>query len=133
MDAPSPCTQLVITHIFCLRAYDFSPGRSRRGLRDQRRTRRSVAYAAAAAAGPSRSVPRQCDGRWKQTKGAYRLFDQAEVTLDRLQEPHRRLTLQEASGRQAVLWISDTTTLSFDHPATEGLGVTSTGGQGQGM
>jgi len=102
-------------------------------LRDQRRTRRAVAYAAAAAAGPSRSVPRQCDGRWKQTKGAYRLFDQAEVTLDRLQEPHRRLTLQEASGRQAVLWISDTTTLSFDHPATEGLGVTSTGGRGQGM
>ena len=97
-------------------------------LGDKRRTKRAVAYAAAAAAGPSQSVPRQCDGEWKQTKGAYRLFDQAQVTLDRLQKPHRQLTLQQASARQVVLWVSDTTTLSFEHPATEGLGATSAGG-----
>lgn len=102
-------------------------------LGDKRRTKRAVTYAAAAASGPSLSVPRQCGGRWKRTKGAYRLFDQREVSLDRLQEPHRRLTLQEASARQVVLWISDTTTLSFEHPATAGLGTTTSGGRGQGM
>lgn len=102
-------------------------------LGDKRRTRRAVAYATAAASGPSLSVPRQCRGQWKQTKGAYRLFDQPQVTLDRLQEPHRRLTREQAGSRPVVLWISDTTTLSFDHPATEGLGATGSGGGGQGM
>jgi hypothetical protein len=29
-----------------------------------------------------------------------------------------------------VLWVSDTSTLSFDHPHTDGLGPTSTGGSG---
>src|SRR5476651_305877 len=91
-------------------------------LGDKRRTRRAVMYASAAAAGPSLSVPQQCCGQWKKTKGAYRLFDQPQVSLDRLQEPHRRLTLAEASTRQVVLWTSDTTTLSYDHPATRGLG-----------
>jgi hypothetical protein len=102
-------------------------------LGDKRRTRRAVEYAALAAAGPSLSVPRQCGGEWKQTKGAYRLFDQPQVTFDQLQEPHRCRTLAEAAARQVVLWISDTTTLSFDHPATEGLGSTAGGGGGQGM
>src|ERR1700760_4535175 len=102
-------------------------------LGDNRRTRRAVAYAAAAAAGPSLSVPQQCGGKWKRTKGAYRLFDQPQASFDRLQEPHRRLTLAEASTRRVVLWPSDTTTLSYDHPATHGLGPTATKGRGQGM
>jgi hypothetical protein len=103
-------------------------------LGDKRRTRRAVAYAACAAAAPSRSVPRQCGGKWKQTKGAYRLFDQPQVSFDQLQQPHRRQTLA-AAGKpsQVVLWISDTTTVSFDHPNTTGLGPTSSGGHGQGM
>ena len=102
-------------------------------LGDKRRTKRAVIYAAAAAGGPSQSVPQQCAGEWKQTKGAYRLFDQAGVTLDRLQQPHRQLTLREAASRNVVLWLSDTTTLSFDHPATEGLGRTSAAASEQGM
>lgn len=102
-------------------------------LGDKRRTRRAVMYGALAAAGPSLSVPRQCDGKWKQIKGAYRLFDQPQVTLDRLQEPHRRLTREKASLSSVVLWISDTTTLSIEHPATQGLGPTGPSGKGQGM
>jgi len=102
-------------------------------LGDKRRTKRAVIYAATAATRPSQSVPQQCGGQWKQTKGAYRLFDQADVTFDRLQQPHRRLTLQEAALREVILWVSDTTTLSFDHPATEGLGRTSAAPDEQGM
>lgn len=103
-------------------------------LGDKRRTRRAVLYAASAASAPSQSVPQQCGGKWKQTKGAYRLFDQAQVSFDSLQQPHRHQTLGLASKpSQVVLWISDTTTLSFDHPNTSGLGPTSGGGHGQGM
>jgi hypothetical protein len=105
-------------------------------LGDKRRTDRAVAYAAAAAGGPSQSVPQQCGGQWKQTKGADRLFDQAQVTFDRLQESRRAGTdpaVPMYRDRQTVLWLSDTTTLSFDHPASEGLGATGAGGSGQGM
>jgi Transposase DNA-binding/Transposase Tn5 dimerisation domain len=102
-------------------------------LGDVRRTQRAVIYAAAAARTPSQSVPQQCGGDWKQTKGAYRLFDMPEVSFDKLQEPHRRQTLAAASAQAVALWISDTTTLSFDHPATGGLGPTSASGSGQGM
>ena len=98
-------------------------------LGDKRRTDRAVTYATAAAQSPSMSVPRQC-GSWKETKGAYRLFDNTAVNFDKLQEPHRQLTLAAASDRSVVLWIQDTTTASFNHPGTAGLGPTSVGGAG---
>lgn len=99
-------------------------------LGDPRRTERAVAYAAAAAKAPSHSIPQQCGGAWASIKGAYRLFDNPRVTFDKLQEPHRRQTLDLACERAVVLFIHDTTTLSFDHPATEALGPTSVGGSG---
>jgi hypothetical protein len=102
-------------------------------LGDARRTGRAVLYAAAAARSPSMSIPQQCGGEWARTKGAYRLFDMKDVTFDKLQQPHRQQT-REAAGRCGVaLWVHDTTTLSFDHPATVDLGPTSSGGSGQGM
>lgn len=101
-------------------------------LGDQRINKRAVSYAAAAAAAPEASVPKQC-GEWKHTKGAYRLMDNDKVSFDKLQEPHRRLTLTAAGGAKTVLWISDTSTVSIDHPATEGLGPTSSGGCGSGL
>jgi hypothetical protein len=100
-------------------------------LGDQRRTQRAVTYAAAAARSPSQSIPQQCDGDWKQTKGAYRLFDTEDAGFDQFQQAHRRLTCADAAQRAVVLWINDTTTLSFNHhPQTEGLGATSSGGWG---
>jgi hypothetical protein len=94
-------------------------------LGDQRRTQRAVTYAAAAARAPSQSIPQQCGGAWKQTKGAYRLFENPDVTFDKLQQAHRQLTLAAAGQRSVVLFVSDTSTISFDHPATTGLGPTS--------
>src|SRR5580704_5473962 len=102
-------------------------------LGDMRRTQRAVAYATAAATAPSWSIPKQCGGDWKQVKGAYRLFDMPQVSFNKLQEPHRRQTLALAGRCAVTLWVSDTTTLSFDHPATVDLGPTSAGGSGQGM
>jgi hypothetical protein len=93
-------------------------------LGDQRRTQRVVIYAAAAAHAPCQSIPQQCGGIWARTKGAYRLFEQPDVTFDKLQHQHRQLTMAAAAERSVTLFLSDTTTLSFNHPATTGLGPT---------
>src|SRR3954469_14108444 len=91
-------------------------------LGDGRINKRVVSFAAAAAAAPEASVPKQCR-TWKDAKGAYRLMDNDRVSFDKLQGPHRRLTLEAAGeAKTVVLWVSDTTTVSFDHPATGGLG-----------
>jgi hypothetical protein len=60
------------------------------------------------------------------------LFDTPAVGFDKVQGPHRRLTREAAAAaaRRVVLWVSDTTTLSFPHPDTRGLGPTSAGGSG---
>ena len=101
-------------------------------LGDRRRTRRLVGYAAQAAASPSASIPRQC-GCWKQTKGAYRLFDNDATTHEAVIAPHLALSRAAAARAEVVLHVSDTTTLSFEHPHTQGLGPPGAGGGGQGM
>jgi len=101
-------------------------------LGDKRINKRAVSFAAAAAAAPDASIPGQCRA-WKHTKGAYRLMDNDRVGFEQLQRPHRRLTVEVAGGAKAVLWVSDTTTISIDRPAAEGLGPTSSGGRGSGM
>jgi len=101
-------------------------------LGDRRLTRRLVGYAAAAAASPSASIPRQC-GTWKQAKGAYRLFDNDATTHEAVIAPHVAQSRAAAAACRVVLHVSDTTTLSFDHPHTAGLGPPSAGGGGQGM
>jgi len=101
-------------------------------LGDKRINKRVVSFAAAAAAAPEASVPKQCR-TWKQAKAAYRLMDNDKVSFGKLQEPHRQLTLAAAGAVRTVLWVSDTTTISIDHPATKGLGPTSSGGNGSGM
>jgi hypothetical protein len=106
---------------------------SQADLGDSRRTERLVKYAAAAAADPSSSIPRQC-GHWKDTKAAYRLFDMPQVSFDAVAQPHWQSTCQRAAACQTVLLVNDTTTLSFDHhPATTGLGPTTHRGRGLGL
>lgn len=99
-------------------------------LGDKRLTRRAVKYAAAAVLNPQASIPQQCI-TWKDTKGAYRLFDSEEANFTHLLEQHWDATRQKASG--TVLLIQDTTTLSFNHPGTQGLGPTTSGNVGLGM
>lgn len=101
-------------------------------LGDRRLTRRLVNYAQRAAANPSASIPGQC-GCWKQTKGAYRLFDNDATTHEAVTRPHLESTRAAAATAGVVLHLGDTTTLSFDHPHTRGLGPPGSGGGGQGM
>lgn len=89
-----------------------------------------MTYARAAVLNPQASIPQQCI-TWKDIKGAYRLFNGPQVSFTNLLQPHWQATRQKASG--TLLLIQDTTTLSFNHPATEGLGPTTSGNIGMGM
>ncbi len=91
-------------------------------LGDRRRTQRAVKVAAAMAADPSASIPRQ-NKKWSSTKGAYRLFDAAEATFAAMLEPHWQQTRASAAQCAVVLLIQDTTELDYtSHPRCEGLG-----------
>jgi hypothetical protein len=88
------------------------------------------------AADPSASIPKQ-NKLWKQTKGAYRLFDQQQVTYAAMIEPHWQQTRASAAECPVVLMVQDTTQLDFSaHVATAGLGPLGQGRAvdgGQGM
>lgn len=92
-------------------------------LGDERLTRRTVRVAAAMAADPEASIPRQ-NKLWKATKGAYRLFDHRRSTYQAMIRPHWQQTRQAAGTCDGVvLMIRDTTDLDYtSHPATAGLG-----------
>lgn len=91
-------------------------------LGDKRRTTRAVKVAAAMAADPSGSIPQQ-NKKWKNTKGAYRLFNAVEATFDAMLTPHWQLTRAKAAECAVVLMIQDTTELDYtSHPGCEGMG-----------
>lgn len=93
-------------------------------LGDKRRTRRAVALATQVASHPDGSTPTQTE-IWGECKAAYRLFDQDDVTFQRLCEPHWQLT----RARQGGTWllIGDTTEIDFRRDVP-GLGPTGNGG-----
>jgi hypothetical protein len=80
-------------------------------LRDGRRTRRLVHYAAQAAADPSGSVPQQTGGSWSDTKAVYTLCNNAHVTFTAVCTPHWQQTRQTPPGCYLVL--GDTTEVDF--------------------
>lgn len=95
-----------------------------------------MAVAESMAGDPSASIPRQ-GKQWKRTKGAYRLFDHADVTLASISAAHWENTRQACDGCAVTLLIQDTTWLDYrDHPCTAGLGWfgrgREAGGRGEG-
>lgn len=103
-------------------------------LGDRRRTRRAVAIGARMAALPEASLPQQMEDP-AALKGAYRLLNHPEVTQEKLTQPHREQTLAAARtpARKVILFIHDTTELSYGHhPHTKNLGPVGSG-QDQGL
>ncbi|HET6282260.1 MAG TPA: IS4 family transposase [Polyangia bacterium] len=91
-------------------------------LGDRRRTARAVKVAETMASNPSGSIPQQSK-KWKQTKGAYRLFNAAEATFEAMVDPHWQRSRTLAGECPVVLLIQDTTELDYTmHPGCEGLG-----------
>lgn len=91
-------------------------------LGDGRRTKRLVRLVSALAANPTRTLPEACEG-WAETKGAYRLLENEELSPEMLLSGHRRSTLRRIGEQEVVLLIQDTTGVNFTkHRATQGLG-----------
>ena len=61
---------------------------------------------------PTVSIPAACGG-WGETRAAYRLFDHAEVTAERVLAPHIACTEARLCEQPRVLCIQDTTELDY--------------------
>ena len=79
-------------------------------LGDKRRTRRAVQAAAQFAAHPNGSTPKQTES-WSDCEGAYRLFQENDVTFQALTLPHFQQTRARETGH--YLLLGDTTTVDF--------------------
>lgn len=92
-------------------------------LGDKRRNERLVKVATNLAANPGGTLP-QAFPQWAELKAAYRLFDQQQVTFERVIAPHCERTLQACREPGQYLLIEDTSLLDFSgRPACEDLGV----------
>ncbi len=92
-------------------------------LGDQRRVKRLIRYAAATFIKPSASIPTQCEGKKDFSMAVYRMFSSPKVTFQSVSADPWRQTRESAGQSPAtVLMIQETTTLSFDHPMSDGLG-----------
>jgi len=81
-------------------------------LGDQRLNRRARRILAKLGDKPTVSIPAACGG-WDETRAAYRLFDHAEVTPERVLAPHIACTEERLRAYRRVLCIQDTTELDY--------------------
>lgn len=92
-------------------------------LGDKRRNERLVKVATNLAANPGGTLP-QAFAQWAELKAAYRLFNQQQVSFERVIAPHCERTLQACREPGQYLLIEDTSLLDFSgRPACEDLGV----------
>ena len=92
-------------------------------LGDRRRTNRAIKLGAQLATQPSASIPTQT-GSWGETKAAYLLLNEEDVTHAALSQGHWDGTRHQARlSSGVVLFIQDGTELDYTHhPETSGLG-----------
>lgn len=91
-------------------------------LGDHRLEERLLALGAAFFARPQANIPQAC-GSTAAAKAAYRFFDNDQVTMDALLEPHHRATIERMRHEPVVLVAQDTTSLCYTtHPDMKGLG-----------
>ena len=98
-------------------------------LGDKRLTQRLITVASALSASPQSAIHAACED-WSSTKAAYRLFDNEQVTAEKILSPHFQRTVERLSDHERVFAIQDTTYLDYTHhPLTEGLGPIGTTSQ----
>jgi hypothetical protein len=91
-------------------------------LQDARLSARCSELAVQLAMHPSLPLNQACED-WAAAKAAYRLFDNDDVTPQRIQAPHQQQTVDRMTSHPRVLAVQDTTFLNYTHhPQTEGLG-----------
>ena len=88
-------------------------------LGDERLNRRACRIGERLAADPQASINMAC-ADWNETFAAYRFFDNATVTPQKILEPHVQATHRRIEQQSAVLIVQDTTDLCFgNHPAKD--------------
>ena len=91
-------------------------------LGHQSREERAVTMAAAMAADPAASLPKQM-GSEAAAHAAYRFLQVPEVSYEQLIGPHLEQTKASMGEQERVLLIQDTTEVDYQHhPTTRGLG-----------
>ncbi len=91
-------------------------------LGDQRRNRRACAVIEQLGRQPRNSIPSAIGG-WSETRSAYNLFSNQQVTAQKILEPHYQSTLERIRQHQLVLVAQDTTELDYTGKNDiEGLG-----------
>jgi len=81
-------------------------------LGDKRRHRRACAVIEQLGATPQGSIPTAIGG-WSETRAAYDLFANAQVTPQKILEPHVRCTMERCRFFPVVLVAQDTTELDY--------------------
>ena len=91
-------------------------------LGDKRLNRRLILTVGGIADAPRNSIPSALDG-WKETQGAYRLFNNKKVTPERVLKPHTESTLDRVAKESVVLIAQDTTELDYTKKADKNRDV----------
>lgn len=97
-------------------------------LGDARLDRRLGTVASAMAEEPSRSFPEAMPP--SDLEGAYRLFGNGRVEMQKVIEPHQQQTVRRVSELEEVVVAHDTTELRFKGESRRNLGTLGTAGQG---
>ena len=71
---------------------------------------------------PNLSIPAACGGR-AEMEAAYRFFDNAKVTFDKVLQPHIARTVQRLAAQQVALLVQDTSEIDLTRPEQEVAGV----------
>jgi hypothetical protein len=95
-------------------------------LGDKRLVDRLMQLGEAFFAMPTANIPQACASK-AASKAAYRFFDNEQVSMDAILQPHFETTEQRLGNHPVVLVAQDTSTLNYTHhPMTEGLGPINT-------
>jgi len=100
-------------------------------LKDKRLNQRCRKMADALEQQPTEPINQACED-WADTKAAYRFFDNAKVSPDKILASHCQRTVKRMKAHPLVLAVQDTTFLNYTHhPQTAGLGEIGTKQQQQ--
>jgi len=91
-------------------------------LGDVRRTRRLVDYAARQASQPDASTNAVCAGDDAVAEATYRWMRNAAIDAKAVDEGPFKATKEDCRGRELLLAVQDTTTLTFTHAVAAELG-----------
>lgn len=91
-------------------------------LGDKRLAARLVKLCERFSASPESPINQAC-ADWKETKAAYRFFQNESVDAREIMAAHRRKTAERAGGQDVILALQDTSYFVYtSHPKTQGLG-----------